>query len=100
MCFTTRRKHLTDSHQTSALQRVGLTDATDWRYVPGEGDQKGTIEGSPSTTIFAPSNRAFHKLPLKLRLFLFSPFGEKVLSKLLKFHIIPDVIVHSGTLPQ
>ncbi|TCD59810.1 hypothetical protein EIP91_011407 [Steccherinum ochraceum] len=80
---------------TSAIQRVGLTDAADWRYVPGEGNEKGTVEGSPSITVFAPINAAFKKLPWKLRLFLFSPFGEKVLGKLLAFHIVPDVIAHS-----
>jgi hypothetical protein len=28
--------------------------------------------------------------------FLFSPFGERILKKLLQFHIVPDYIVHTG----
>lgn len=82
--------------QTSAIQRVGLTDAVDWRYIRGEKGEKGTVEGSPSTTIFAPTNQAWQHLPWKLKLFLFSPFGERVLTKLIQFHIAPDVILHSG----
>jgi len=76
---------------TTALQRVGLDIATDWSYVPN----KGTFEGSPSNSVFAPSNKAFNKLPHKLKLFLFSPFGHRVLKKLLQFHIVPEYIFHT-----
>ncbi|KAJ3478455.1 hypothetical protein NLI96_g9737 [Meripilus lineatus] len=81
---------------TSALQRVGLTDAVDWRWIPGDDDEKGTLDGTPSLTVFAPTNKAFANLPPKLRFFLFSPFGEWVLKKLLEFHIAPDYILHSS----
>ncbi|KAI0075460.1 FAS1 domain-containing protein [Panus rudis PR-1116 ss-1] len=80
---------------TSAIQRVGLSDAIEWHYVPGEGDSKGTLEGSPAVTVFAPSNKAFKKLPPDLRAFLFTPFGERALKKLLQFHIVPEYILHS-----
>lgn len=85
---------------TSALQRVGLTDALEWRYLPkgGKDDKKWTVEGTGSTTFFVPSNIAFKKLPKKLQLFLFSPFGEKVLKKLLEFHIVPGIVLHSDYL--
>jgi len=47
-------------------------------------------------TVFAPTNRAFEKLPRKLKLFLFSPFGERILQKLLRYHIVPDMAFFSG----
>ncbi|KAI1790733.1 FAS1 domain-containing protein [Ganoderma leucocontextum] len=75
---------------TSALQRVGLTDELDFRNV-----EDGSIEGSPAVSVFAPSNKAFSRLPPKLKLFLFSPFGEKALKKLLQFHIVPEAVLHS-----
>ena len=48
-------------------------------------------------SVFAPTNKAFSRLPHKLKLFLFSPFGEKALKKLLQFHIVPKAVLHSGT---
>ena len=83
--------------QTSSLQRVGLTDAVEWRDVHNS-DGKHTVDGSPAVTVFAPTNRAFTRLPPKLRHFLFSPFGERVLKKLLQFHVAPEVILHAGEL--
>ncbi|KAH8108185.1 FAS1 domain-containing protein [Cristinia sonorae] len=79
---------------TSAIQRTGITNATDWRYMPS-GDKKWTAVGAPSVTVFAPTNAAFTRLPWKLQFFLFSPIGERVLGKLLQFHIVPDHILHS-----
>lgn len=38
---------------------------------------------------------AFKRLPERLRLFLFSPAGKKVLKKLLSYHIVPDYILHA-----
>ncbi|CAL1703927.1 unnamed protein product [Somion occarium] len=80
---------------TSAVQRVGLGDAIEWRYVPGKDGSKGSVQGSPSTTVFVPTNKAFATLPKKLKTFLFSPFGEHVLKKLIQFHIVPELIVHN-----
>ncbi|PIL23718.1 hypothetical protein GSI_13468 [Ganoderma sinense ZZ0214-1] len=76
---------------TSALQRVGLTDELDFRNV-----EDGSVQGEPAVSVFAPTNKAFAKLPPKLQLFLFSPFGEKALKKLLQFHIVPKAVVHSN----
>jgi uncharacterized surface protein with fasciclin (FAS1) repeats len=74
-----------------------LTNAVEWRYVLEEGeDDKWTVEGTGSMTFFVPSNLAFKNLPWKLELFLFSPFGEKVLKKLLQYHVVPGIILHSG----
>jgi len=75
---------------TSTLQRSGLTEALDIRYIPHKG-----FEGSGLTTLFAPTNHAFGALPKKLRLFLFSPFGEKALKKILSYHVVPNVTVFS-----
>jgi uncharacterized surface protein with fasciclin (FAS1) repeats len=43
-------------------------------------------------TLFAPSNRAWAKLPIRLRLFLFSPFGTRVLQYILALHALPKTI--------
>ncbi|OCH95262.1 FAS1 domain-containing protein [Obba rivulosa] len=80
---------------TSALQRVDLTDEVEWRHVRGSDDKEWTLEGSPAVTFFAPSNGAFKKLPPKLKGFLFSPFGERALKKILQYHIVPETILHT-----
>jgi len=74
---------------TSAVQRVGLTDAIDLRLRDRDRD------GARSVTVFTPSNHAFHILPRKLKLFLFSPFGARALRKLLQYHIVPNYIFHT-----
>jgi len=56
---------------------------------------KKGFEGSHLVTVFAPTNHAFEKLPRKLQLFLFSPFGERVLQKLLRYHIVPEMAFFS-----
>ncbi|EDR11024.1 uncharacterized protein LACBIDRAFT_232955, partial [Laccaria bicolor S238N-H82] len=80
---------------TSAIQRMGLTDNIDLHYVRGLDGHKGHFQGASTVTVFAPTNRAFEVLPEKLRLFLFSPFGAPALKKLLQFHIVPDLVLHS-----
>lgn len=82
--------------QTSAIQRVGLTSAIDRWYVHGEHGTPGSYHGARTVTFFAPESKAFQHLPKKLRLFLFSPFGEKALKKLLEYHIVPDFTLFSG----
>ncbi|KAI0637277.1 hypothetical protein C8Q77DRAFT_1155122 [Trametes polyzona] len=82
---------------TSALQRVGLTGDIEWREVPNA-DGKHTVDGSPAVTFFAPTNKAFARLPKRLKFFLFSPLGEKVLKKLLQFHVVPEVVLHADYL--
>ncbi|KAG8809362.1 hypothetical protein FRC17_003480 [Serendipita sp. 399] len=81
---------------TSALQKVDLDNALQWRYKWKSPSTKAEIEGDgPVVSLFAPNNWAFKRLPRRLRLFLFSPAGEKALKKLLQFHIVPDFILHS-----
>ncbi|TFL06146.1 hypothetical protein BDV98DRAFT_600229 [Pterulicium gracile] len=76
---------------TSAIQRVQLADKLDIRW----DHEKHELKGTNVTTVFVPSNEAFRKLPLRLRLFLFSPFGERILKKLLEFHVVPNFVFHS-----
>jgi uncharacterized surface protein with fasciclin (FAS1) repeats len=49
--------------------------------------------GSPATTTFVPSNQAWERLPEDLRIFLFSPVGERTLRKLMAWHTLPDTVV-------
>ncbi|KAK0448356.1 uncharacterized protein EV420DRAFT_1483589 [Desarmillaria tabescens] len=80
---------------TSAWQRSGLTDALDLRWVHGKGNKKGHIKGTSVTTAFVPTNHAFELLPKQLQHYLFSPFGAHTLKKLLQFHVIPDLSLHT-----
>jgi uncharacterized surface protein with fasciclin (FAS1) repeats len=66
-----------------------------YHYVRSNRDKKGDFEGAPDVTLFAPSNDAWKKLPEKLVLYLFSPFGSKALRKLLLFHTVPDYLIFS-----
>ncbi|EKM55776.1 uncharacterized protein PHACADRAFT_256644 [Phanerochaete carnosa HHB-10118-sp] len=77
---------------TSAIQRVEFTDAVDWHWVK----ESKTLEGSPAITFFAPTNKAFHRLPRRLKFYLFSPFGQRALKKILSFHTVPEFILHSN----
>jgi uncharacterized surface protein with fasciclin (FAS1) repeats len=77
---------------SSALQKVGLDDALQWRWKKSSSETQGD---GPVVSLFAPNNWAFKRLPARLRLWLFSPAGEKALKKLLQFHIVPDYILHS-----
>ncbi|TBU28940.1 FAS1 domain-containing protein [Dichomitus squalens] len=74
---------------SSAIQRVGLTDELDFH-----GGEDGS--GTGAVSIFAPHNKAFSRLPPRLKFYLFSPFGQKALKKLLQFHIVPDAVLHSN----
>lgn len=83
------------SYVTSAIQRVDLTGAVDRWWTPGKDGDHGSFVGAEITTFFAPTSGAFQRLPNKLRLFLFSPFGSKALKKLLEYHIVPQVVLHT-----
>ncbi|KAF9228607.1 FAS1 domain-containing protein [Gyrodon lividus] len=83
------------SYFTTAIQRVGLTGAIDRWHFSGDDGKKGGFLGATATTVFAPTSGAFQRLPKKLKLFLFSPFGEKALRKLLEYHIVPNFVLHS-----
>lgn len=75
-----------------------MTNLVDYRLVRDAETKQVYTEGAPVVTVFAPSNAAFEKLPLKLKFFLFSPFGENVLKKILQYHIVPTTVIHSGAL--
>jgi uncharacterized surface protein with fasciclin (FAS1) repeats len=52
-------------------------------------------KGSPVSTFFIPTNEAWEKLPKELIAYLFSPFGERTLRKLLAWHTLPNTVVFS-----
>jgi len=82
--------------QTSALQKVRLEDDLDWYYKRSDNKKKkGRFVGAPVVTSFIPDNEAWEKLPRNLVIYLFSPFGEKALTKILKYHVVPNYIVHA-----
>jgi hypothetical protein len=82
--------------QTSALQKVRLEDDLDWYYERSDDkNKKGHFNGSPVVTAFLPDNEAWEKLPKNLVIYLFSPFGERALTKILKYHVVPNYIVHA-----
>ncbi|KIY64965.1 FAS1 domain-containing protein [Cylindrobasidium torrendii FP15055 ss-10] len=78
---------------SSAIQRSGLTEATDILYRFDRPSDE--FEGARTVTAFVPTNHAFERLPKKLQLFLFSPFGERALKKILQFHVVPDIALLS-----
>lgn len=82
---------------TSSVQKVHLAHALDFGIEHDE-DHKNKVHGTPLATLFAPTNGAFRRLPPKLKFFLFSPFGEKALIKLLAYHYIPHTLLLSETL--
>lgn len=53
------------------------------------------FHGFGLATNFAPDNIAFGKLPEGLKRFLFSPFGGKVLAKILMYHYVPKTLLLS-----
>lgn len=46
-------------------------------------------------TVFAPSNFAFQKLGPRINGFLFSPYGQKYLRALLKYHLVANQTLYS-----
>ncbi|KAI9635910.1 FAS1 domain-containing protein [Dioszegia hungarica] len=81
---------------TSAVQGTDGRHYLDYAYdrnasKPGHPE----FTGSPLATFFAPTNAAFALLPPKLKFFLFSPFGKRVLAKVLAYHYIPHSLVLS-----
>ncbi|CCG80700.1 Fasciclin domain family [Taphrina deformans PYCC 5710] len=54
-----------------------------------------TLNETEKSTIFAPSNSAFASLGARINAYLFSTRGQPVLTKLLKYHIVPDVLFYS-----
>lgn len=54
-----------------------------------------TLNETSHSTIFAPSNFAFAKLGPRINAYLFSTRGQPILTKLLKYHIVPNVLFYS-----
>lgn len=54
-----------------------------------------TLNTTMHSTVFAPSNFAFAKLGPRINAFLFSKRGQPTLTKLLKYHIVPNVLFYS-----
>ncbi|WWC58086.1 uncharacterized protein I303_100621 [Kwoniella dejecticola CBS 10117] len=84
---------------TSSVQKVHGREYLDWHYdrehsKPG----KPQFHGKPLVTLFAPTNIAFATIPPKLKFYLFSPFGEHALTKLLAYHYIPNTLLLSELL--
>ncbi|KAJ9119632.1 hypothetical protein QFC22_003341 [Naganishia vaughanmartiniae] len=80
---------------TSAIQKVGGEGAVMWEYNKGESDKAKhpVFVGAPAVTAFVPTNEAFGKLPERLVMFLFSPFGTQCLRAVLQYHILPSSIL-------
>jgi len=76
---------------TTAIQKIGGAGAVAWEFSGklSKEQHHPVFVGAPAITAFVPTTDAFKKLPKKLQFFLFSPFGEDVLRKILQFHIIP-----------
>jgi len=90
------------STATSAIQGTHGRHYLDWQYT-GNFSHPPTKDGSDFkgtglATFFLPDNKAFLELPLKLKIFLFSPFGETALKKVLAYHYIPNTLLHSELL--
>lgn len=80
---------------TSAVQQVHKAWALDWSYDRNKSKSEGKphFHGVPLATAFTPSNAAFHLLPLKLKIYLFSPYGRGALTKLLAYHYVPETLL-------
>ncbi|KIO25862.1 hypothetical protein M407DRAFT_243937 [Tulasnella calospora MUT 4182] len=84
----------------AALEKIALQDRYQFNSNFGkewnkkhQNDRHG--KGFAATTFFAPTNAAWAQLPRDLQMYLFSPFGEAALRKLLAFHTIPNRLVFS-----
>ncbi|KAJ7582462.1 hypothetical protein C8J56DRAFT_219532 [Mycena floridula] len=79
---------------TSSLQSGGLKDGLSVNW----SKEKKQVEGATAISFIAPTNIAFQKLPTKLQMLLFSPFGARWLKKLLQYHTVPHLVMHSDYL--
>ncbi|KAK8845448.1 hypothetical protein IAR55_006161 [Kwoniella newhampshirensis] len=97
----------TFSTLTSSVQKIHEAHLLEWRYEHSHNSssledhkhaEHGHFHGAPLATLFAPSNAAFHLIPAKLKFYLFSPFGEKALAKVLAYHYLPKTLLLSEVL--
>jgi len=87
------------STATTAIQGTHGRHYLDWQYTsnfshPPKKDGSD-FKGTGLATFFLPDNKAFLELPLKLKFFLFSPFGENALKKVLAYHYLPNTLLLS-----
>jgi len=85
---------------TTAIQKIGETSAVAFEFSPKESkaEHHPVFRGNPAITAFLPTSDAFKKLPQKLQFFLFSPFGENVMRKLLGYHIIDKYVIFTESI--
>jgi uncharacterized surface protein with fasciclin (FAS1) repeats len=80
---------------TSAVQKVQLENKLQYHLVRDRKSDRDRFEGNPSVTAFVPTNEAWAALPNRLLLYLFSPFGERALTKLIKYHMVPEFHIYT-----
>jgi uncharacterized surface protein with fasciclin (FAS1) repeats len=56
------------------------------------------LKNGSSWTIFAPTNIAWVKIPLKVTAWLFSPRGHHILTKLVQYHISPNTTFYTDSI--
>ena len=97
---------------TSASQGLGESEWIKWEYQHNHKDLDSMLgayaldilqelglkddpkfKGTPLATVFVPTNSAFALLPPRLKFFLFSPFGQRVLRKILGYHYVYDSLI-------
>lgn len=89
---------------TQSVYGLHAKELLDYHYDRNASKEAGKpkFQGTGLATLFSPTNTAFHRLPGGLKFYLFSPFGEKALAKLLAYHYVPhtlllsELIVHEG----
>lgn len=59
-----------------------------------------TLNETVGATVFAPSNRGFAKLGPAINAYLFSDRGKATLTKLLKYHVVPNTLFYSDHVVQ
>lgn len=74
---------------TFSTSRVAL-------YQTGIGNEIDDLTGS-GLTLFAPTNKAWQRIPWDIRTFLFSHHGEKYLKALMRYHVSPKNILFSDS---
>ncbi|KAL7418886.1 hypothetical protein Q5752_006570 [Cryptotrichosporon argae] len=81
---------------TSSIQKIHARHSVDYGYDRERSEPgKPRFHGAGLATLFAPNNAAFAALPPRLKFYLFSPFGERALGKLLAYHYVPHTLLLS-----
>jgi len=84
------------SDLTSAVGKLDYKEQLEWTYDRNASEPgNATHSGTGLLTLFAANNAAFARLPSKLGFYLFSPWGEQALRKIISYHISPNVLLFS-----